>query len=82
MLVAHSGNTKGTDMGCRLKDYMDAKGNFYEQPPLIVQSVDPVDDVAEQILNHMRYGYSLTSLTPINSGNQAGRILMLFQKAR
>jgi hypothetical protein len=66
----------------KLKDFMDPQGNFYEQPPIIVQSVDPVDDVADQILNHMRFGYTLTSLTPINFGPSAGRILMLFQKAR
>ncbi len=66
----------------KLKDFLDKQGNFYDQPPIIVQSVDPVDDVADSILTHMRYGYTLTSITPIGFGPSAGRVLMLFQKAR
>lgn len=66
----------------RLKDFIDKQGNFYQQPPPIVQSVDPVDDVADSILEHLRFGYTLTSLTPVGFGPNAGRILLLFQKSR
>lgn len=64
----------------RLKDLMDKQGNFYERPPAIVQTIEPADDVADQILEHSRYGFQLISLTPINFGPHAGRMLLLFQQ--
>jgi hypothetical protein len=66
----------------RLKDFINEKRAFYEQPPPIVQSIDPCDDVADTILRHMQFGYTMTSITPISFGPSAGRMLLLFQKTR
>jgi hypothetical protein len=65
----------------KLKDFMDEKGNFYEHPPFIVQVIEPADYVADQILEHMKYGYQLSSMTPLNFGPHAGRLLLLFHQA-
>jgi hypothetical protein len=64
----------------KLKDFMNEKGEFYEQPPMIVQIIEPADYVSDQILDHMRYGYQLASMTPINSGPHGGRVLLIFQQ--
>lgn len=66
----------------RLKEFMNEKGEFYETPPMIVQLIEPADYVADQILDHMRYGYQLASLTPLSAGNHSGRILLLFHKVQ
>ncbi len=63
----------------RLKEFMTPQGEFYEQPPFIVQAIEPADTIADQILEHMRYGYQLTSMTPLNTGPHGGRLLLLFQ---
>ena len=65
----------------RLKDVINEKGEFYEEPPLIVQLIEPADYVAEAILEHLRFGYQLTSMTPINTGPHGGRLLLLFHRA-
>jgi hypothetical protein len=62
----------------RLKDLVNEKGEFYEEPPIIVQCIEPADYVSEQILEHLRFGYQLTSLTPLNTGPHGGRLLCLF----
>lgn len=64
----------------RLKDLLDKQGNFYEEPPLLIQTIEPADYIAETILEHMRYGYQMTSMTPLNTGPHGGRLLVLFQK--
>ncbi len=66
----------------KLKDLMDEKGNFYERPPLVVQIIEPADYVADQIMEHSRYGYQLISITPINMGPHGGRMLLLFQQGQ
>jgi hypothetical protein len=65
----------------RLKDLLNEKGEFYEKP-LIIQCIEPADYVAEQILEHLRYGYQLMSMTPISAGPHSGRMLLLFQQAQ
>ena len=67
---------------CSLKDYVNEKGEFYEQPPVLLQAFEPAEYVAEQILNHLRYGYQMVSLHPLSAGNWAGRVLILFTKAQ
>ena len=47
---------------------------------MIVQIIEPADYVSDQILDHMRYGYQLASMTPINSGPHGGRVLLIFQQ--
>ena len=64
----------------KLKDLLDAKGNFYEEPPMIIQLIEPADYIAEAILEHLRYGYQVTSMTPLNTGPHGGRLLLLFQR--
>ncbi len=64
----------------RIKDFLSPQGQFYEQPPIIVQAVEPVDDVADSIMSHLGHGYQLTSVTPVNVGPNAGRMLLLFQR--
>ncbi|HEY9685276.1 MAG TPA: hypothetical protein V6C86_27120 [Oculatellaceae cyanobacterium] len=64
----------------KLKDLIDAKGEFYEEPPPIIQLIEPADYIAEAILEHLRYGYQVTSMTPLNTGPHGGRLLLLFQR--
>ncbi|MDX2108553.1 MAG: hypothetical protein SFY67_19320 [Candidatus Melainabacteria bacterium] len=64
----------------KLIDVVDLKeGKFFKQPTFVVQDVVPVDDVSKSIIEHARFNYTFSSLTPINSGPHGGRILMLFQ---
>ncbi len=63
----------------KLKDIIDpVTKEFVEQPPYIIQLIEPADYVAEAILEHMKYGYQMTSLTPLNTGPHGGRLLLLF----
>lgn len=64
----------------RLKDIINEKGEFWEEPPPIIQCIEPADYIAEQILEHLRFGYQLTSMTPLNTGPHGGRLLMLFHR--
>jgi hypothetical protein len=64
----------------RLKDFINQQGQFYEQPPIIVQSIEPADDVADSIMNHLGFGYQLMSITSVSAGPNSGRMLLLFQK--
>jgi hypothetical protein len=65
----------------RLKDIKNERDEFYENPPpLIIQLIEPADYVAEAILEHLRFGYQLTSLTPLNTGPHGGRLLLLFHR--
>jgi hypothetical protein len=65
----------------RLKDILNQQGEFYADvtPPLYIQCIEPADYVADQLLEHLRYGYQLTSMTPLSTGPHGGRILLLFQ---
>ncbi len=64
----------------RLIDVVDVKeGKFFRQPTFVVQDVVPVDDVSKSIIEHARFNYTFSSLTPINNGPHAGRILLLYQ---
>jgi len=63
----------------RLKDLLDKNGEFYEAPPLLIQTIEPADYIAETILEHMRYGYVVMSMTALNTGPHGGRLLIIFQ---
>ncbi len=64
----------------KLIDVVDLKeGKFFKQPTFVVQDVVPVDDVSKSILEHARFNYTFSSLTPINTGPHGGRCLLLFQ---
>jgi hypothetical protein len=64
----------------RLKDFLNPQGQFYEQPPIIVQAIEPADDVADSIMQHLTHGYQLMSITSVSAGPNSGRMLLLFQK--
>ncbi len=64
----------------RLKDIMNERGEFYEEPPFIIQCIEPADYVSEQILEHLKYGYQMTSMTALNTGPHGGRLLLLFHR--
>jgi hypothetical protein len=71
----------GNQVMAKLKDIINERGEFYElPPPFIIQLIEPADYVAEQILEHLKYGYHLTSLTALNTGPHGGRLLLLFHR--
>ena len=65
----------------RLKDILDEKGQFIQNPPLVIQSIEPADDVAKSILEHLRYNYRITNITALTTGPHGGRLLLLYQYA-
>jgi len=59
----------------QLKDLADLKTNkFFKTPTEIV----PADDVSKSILEHMKFRYTLQSITPLAVGPHGGRLLLLF----
>jgi hypothetical protein len=63
----------------QLKDVVDDKtGKFIKSPPYIVQHIVPADDVAKSILEHMKYRYQFSSITPLTVGPHGGRLLLLY----
>lgn len=66
----------------KLSDFVDKKtGEKFAKPLLVVQDIRPADDVAESILEHMRFQYQMISITPLNDGPHSGRLLLLFSYA-
>ncbi len=66
----------------KLADFVDLKtGEKFNKPLLVVQDITPADDVAESILEHMKYNYQMISITPINDGPHSGRLLLLYSYA-
>lgn len=63
----------------QLKDLADLKTNkFFKTPTAIVQEIVPADDVSKSILEHMKFRYTLQSMTPLAVGPHGGRLLLLF----
>ncbi len=66
----------------RLKDVVDDKtGKFIKTPPPVLQDIVPADDVSKSILEHLRYRYQFSSITPLNTGPHGGRLLLLYHYA-
>lgn len=66
----------------KLTDFVDIKtGEKFKKPLMVVQDTVPVDDVAESILEHMRFQYQMISITPVNDGPHSGRMLLLYSYA-
>lgn len=63
----------------KLKDLVDEKlMKFIKSPTFVVQEIVPADDVSKSILEHQKYRYQLSSLTPLAVGPHGGRILLLY----
>ncbi len=63
----------------QLKDLADLQtGKFFRSPTVVVQQIVPADDVAKVILEHLRFNYQISSITPLAVGPHGGRLLMLF----
>lgn len=66
----------------KLTDFVDVKtGEKFGKPLLVVQDITPADDVADSILEHMKFNYQMISITPLNDGPHSGRLLLLFSYA-
>ena len=66
----------------KLTDFVDLKtGEKFNKPLMVVQDTVPVDDVAESILEHMRFQYQMISIIPVNDGPHSGRMLLLYSYA-
>lgn len=66
----------------RLKDIVNEKGEFYDNVrPFVIQSIEPADTVSEAIIEHLRFGYQLSSMTPLSAGPHGGRMLLLFTQS-
>lgn len=67
----------------KLSDFVDRKtGESFKKPLLVVQDITPADDVADSILEHMKYSFQMISITPINDGPHSGRMLLLYSLAK
>ena len=63
----------------RLNDIVDQKtGKYIKSPTYVVQDIVPADDVSKSVLEHLRYRYQLSSITPLNTGPHGGRLLLLY----
>ena len=66
----------------KLTDFVDLKtGEKFNKPLMVVQDTVPVDDVADSILEHMRFQYQMISITPVNDGPHSGRMLLIYSYA-
>ncbi|HMO22559.1 MAG: hypothetical protein R3C24_15870 [Cyanobacteriota/Melainabacteria group bacterium] len=66
----------------KLTDIVDLKtGEKFGKPLPVVQAIAPADDVADVIIEHMKFSYQMISITPLNDGPHSGRLLMLFSYA-
>lgn len=66
----------------QLKDLADMQtGKFFRTPTVVVQTIIPADDVAKTILEHLRFNYQISSITPLTVGPHGGRLLLLFSYA-
>jgi hypothetical protein len=63
-----------------LKEFVDLKmQKQFGNPTAVVQCIVPADDVAKNILEHLKWRFQFISLTPLTVGPHGGRVLMLFQ---
>lgn len=63
----------------KLKDIVDLQtGKFIKSPLMVIQDIVPADDVSKSILEHMKYRYQFSSITPCTVGPHGGRMLLLY----